>query len=251
MKFTTIASTVCAAFYAVFLLGLAHVDYATLEPVALVLIVPLSIFIADFLSGVVHVFFDYYPINREAGFYEMFAYQGNRGTPEYLALMKRVHAHPSTTIIDRLSYGFKIHHIKPRAMNRKTYAVHMLETVLPAFLAVLSSFAFAPEVGLTLLLTGFMLANVQFVHACVHDTHRSVFWKKVVHVLQKLHIVYSLDTHMVHHRHGVSNFCLITGWANFLLNPAFRLLVRYKVIDPANWVSLTTLRLPGGTPADH
>lgn len=251
MKTAAIANVACAAFYAAFLLGLARTDLAALEPHTLLFIIPLSIFVADFLSGVVHIFFDYYPVNREAGFYEMFAFQGDRGAAEYQALLKRVHAHPSTSIVDRLSYSFKIHHIKPRAMNRKTYAVHMLETVAPALVVVLAAFFCTPAVALTLLLTGFLLANVQFVHACVHDTPRSVFWKRVVHGLQKLHIVYSLESHMTHHRHGVSNFCLITGWANFLLNPLFRLLVRYGAIDPANWVSLSTLRLPESKPADY
>ena len=66
-----------------------------------------------------------------------------------------------------------------------------------------------------------------------------------------MHIIYSLEAHMQHHRHGVSNFCLITGWADFVLNPVFRVLVKMKVIDTANWVSLATLRLPDSKPADY
>ena len=34
---------------------------------------------------------------------------------------------------------------------------------------------------------------------------------------------------------GSGNFCLLTGWANFLLNPAFRLLQKLGVAREENW----------------
>jgi hypothetical protein len=210
----------------------------------LIIIIPLAIFLADFFSGVVHIFFDYFPINRKAGFHELFSFQGDRSSPEYLSLKKRVITHPATSIIDRLSYSFKIHHVSPLAMNRKSYSVHMLETVVPASLIALLSITLPSSARLTMLITAFLIANVQFIHACVHDTHRSVFWKIIIHQLQRLYVIYSLDTHMQHHRYGTSNFCLVTGWANFALNPLFRLLLLLKLIDTSNWVSLKELRFP-------
>lgn len=251
MTLSAAANLACAAFYAILATGIVMTDFSGMALPMLLLAIPLAIFLADLFSGMVHVFLDYYPINREAGFYEMLAYQGDRAQPDYLALRKRVLAHHTTTLIDRLAYDFKIHHIKPRAMNRKTYAIHMLETVVPATLLALAALLVPAEGALTLFVMAFLVAHVQFVHACVHDTPRSVFWKRLVHLLQKLHVVYSLESHMQHHRHGVSNFCLITGWANVVLNPVFRLLVKLRVVDPANWVSLSTLRMPAGKPADY
>lgn len=230
-----VADLACLLFYALLLVAIATIDYRALTVPWLLLILPLSIFIADFLSGVVHLFLDYYPINEKAGFDRLYVYPGDRGSEEFLALRRQVHAHPATRLIDHLAYTFKIHHDRPRAMNRKSYAEHVFETVAPAAVVLAGAFVAPPAVALTLAIAAFLVANVQFIHACVHDTHRSRFWKAVVHRLQAWRVMYSTRAHGIHHRDGVSNFCLVTGWANVLLNPLFALLLRYHIVDRYHW----------------
>lgn len=241
-----VANITCAMFLLLLLAGVARLDPAGLLTPLLLLQVLVAIFIADFVSGVVHIWLDYRPVNAAAGFRAMLDYEGNRGTPEYLAMRAAAFRHPSTTLIDKLSYNFKTHHLRPRAINKKSYAQHMLDTVAPATALALAAFLAPAPYALTMLIAAFFIANTQFVHACVHDTHRSRFWKGVIRRLQRLHIVYSLDTHMQHHRYGVSNFCLLTGWANFLMNPLFRLLRHFGVAREEHWsTARTRSREPG------
>lgn len=235
MSYKRIATVTCLTFYALLGVALLQVDYAAIPPIALAVSIPLALFLADFLSGLVHVFLDYYPINGKAGFDRMYVYSGKRNSDEFKALRRAVYAHPDARLIDHLAYSFKIHHDRPRAMNRKIYPVHVFETVIPASVVVLLSFAAPPAIAFTLAVAGFLVANVQFIHACVHDTPRSRVWKPVIHRLQRWHVMYSARTHGIHHREGVSNFCLVTGWANPLLNPLFRLMLHVGIANRYHW----------------
>jgi hypothetical protein len=107
----------------------------------------------------------------------------------------------------------------------------------PPLILLLLSIGLPAEGALTLLLAAFLVANIQFTHSCVHDTERSVYVKAMVHCLQKLRVMYSIEAHMYHHRYGISNFCLLTGWADLVLNPAFDFLLKHGVVSRANWTS--------------
>lgn len=239
-----LANATCALFHVLLAVGLASVDYRELGLLTLPLILLAAIFLADLLSGIVHIWLDYYPVNTVAGFDHLLDYAGDRNSAEYQALRQAAWSHPTTSPIDRLAFNFKTHHQRPRAMNRKTYAEHMLETVTPAIGLVLATLALPAAIALTLLITAFLVANIQFVHACVHDTHRSVYLKRVIRALQRARIVYPLAVHTHHHRYGISNFCLITGWANIVLNPLFALLLKHGLVNRDNWTAFGAARPP-------
>jgi hypothetical protein len=196
----------------------------------------LAILCADFASGVLHIYLDYLPFRAGAGIERVYFHVGPRDTPEYLAFKASIFRHCSR--VDLLSYNFKIHHWKPKAFTRKDYAFHALETMPAAFPVLLASFFLPPTWALGAVVMAFFVTNTQFIHACIHDTDRSVFWKKTVRVLQRMRVIYSFETHMEHHRHGQKNFCLITGWANPLLNPLAAQLFRRGVFKKELWDSL-------------
>jgi hypothetical protein len=232
----TLATLLCGLLYAVLACVLATLDWPAISPLAALLAALLGIFLADLLSGIIHVYLDYVPFPAGAGIERVYFYVGPRDTREYLDFKAQVFR--GRPLIDRLSFSFKIHHWKPKAMNRKTYAEHALETIAPAFPIALLAFVLPPSAALGAAVTAFLVANIQFIHACIHDTPRSVFWKKAVRLLQRLRVIYSFETHMEHHRHGQKNFCLITGWANVALNPLCALLFRRGVLKQNVWDSL-------------
>lgn len=231
-----LAPLLCALLYGVLAAALALLDWQDISPLSAVLAALLGVFLADLLSGIIHVYLDYVPFPAGAGIERVYFYVGPRDTREYLDFKASVFR--GRPLIDRLSFSFKIHHWKPKAMNRKTYAEHALETIGPAFPIALLAFVLPPSAALGTAVTAFLVANIQFIHACIHDTPRSVWWKKIVRALQRVHIIYSFETHMIHHRDGQKNFCLITGWANVVLNPLCALLFRTGVLKQNVWESL-------------
>lgn len=235
-----IAAALCFVFYALQLWGVLQTDWAGLGALELLMLVGLGIFVADFLSGVLHLCLDYYPLNTKAGMDKIYFYVGDRATQSFLQLKQEVMRRAS--LVDMLSYDFKIHHCKAKKMNQKTYPVLMLETVLPALALTLLGIFLPQPWGVCLLVTGFFVAQIQFVHACVHDTPRSVFWKRVIQKLQQLGVMYSLAEHGAHHRDGQANFCLITGWANRLLNPICLWLFQKQIIQREFWEQLRRYR---------
>lgn len=231
-----IVPALCYLIYGLMAASLLLLDWPSLSPLTALLVCLAGIFIADLLSGILHVYLDYLPFPKDAGIERAYFYVGPRDSAEYLE-SKAVIFKPLSAV-HLLSFNFKIHHWKPKAINRKDYAWHALDTMPPAYLVVIASFFLPPTAALCAVVVSFFVLNTQFIHSCIHDTHKSVFWKRVVRQLQKLHIIYSFETHMTHHRDGRENFCLITGWANFLLNPVCALLFRRQVLNHALWESL-------------
>lgn len=231
-----LAALLCWSLYAVLAAALALLDWPALSPLAALCAALAGIFLADLLSGIIHVALDYVPFPANAGIERVYFYVGPRDTKEYLDFKASVFS--GRPLIDRLSFSFKIHHAKPKAMNRKTYAEHALETIFPAYPIALLAFVLPPSAALGAVVTAFLVMNIQFIHACIHDTPKSRFWKAVIRQLQRVHLVYSFGTHMVHHRDGEKNFCLVTGWANPLLNPVCAWLFRRGVLKRELWESL-------------
>lgn len=229
-----LANALCIALYALLAVSLVRIDWQGIAPLAVVPLILVGIFIADLFSGVLHVYLDYLPLNARVGLDKL--YFTPRGAEDFAALKHDVFARCSP--VDKISYNFKIHHLKPRYMNRKSYALQVLDTTPPAFVLALASLCLPATASLAAVVVSFFIANTQFIHACIHDTDKSVFWKGVVRTLQRVGVIYSLETHMIHHRDGRENFCLITGWANFVLNPICRVLMRADVIKSEYWATL-------------
>lgn len=238
---TILVNLLCLLLYVALGVSLWWLPWAQLSPAIVLALTLCGIFLADVISGLLHVFLDYFPLNRKAGIDRLYFFSGRRDTAEFRDLKSAVFAQCSVT--DKISYNFKIHHLKPKYMNRKSYSFQVLDTVVPAGVLALLSFLLPPAAALCAIVVSFFVANTQFIHACIHDTDKSVIWKKVVQAMQRMHIVYSFAAHMEHHRYGQTNFCLITGWGNIVVNPLSALLFRHGVLSRDYWEQLR--RLPG------
>jgi hypothetical protein len=74
---------------------------------------------------------------------------------------------------------------------------------------------------------GFLLG--QYAHANTHKEDISLLLK----YLQKYHIFLNKIQHDLHHETFKQSFCILNGWANFLINPlaSFMLKKRWLNID--------------------
>ena len=98
------------------------------------LALPLGWYVADAMSGLVHMLMDYHPCRPGVGLKEMFFYEGNRSSEDYLAL--RARTLKKLSFFETVSFDFKTHHPRPNALGRRTFEHQTLSltvVLLPAF----------------------------------------------------------------------------------------------------------------------
>lgn len=72
---------------------------------------------------------------------------------------------------------------------------------------------------------GVFVALTQVTHYYAHCNSRSKLVHHIVRVLQILHIIVPRESHQRHHSEPFDrDFCLLSGWNNWWLNPLVRLL---------------------------
>lgn len=71
-------------------------------------------YLADLLSGLIHMYMDYRPCTPGKRLDELFFYEGSRESDEYLAMLKERMA--TIGAFERISYDFKNHHPRPDAL---------------------------------------------------------------------------------------------------------------------------------------
>jgi hypothetical protein len=145
-----------------------------------------GLYIADALSGVLHYFFDHYT-----------------GDIPVLCDEARV---------------FQEHHIPPYAINKSAISVALHNAIIipPPILAAYINYKYrVPShiiIGETLILYGLYMSD--FVHGLCHDKRDNRFVKW----LRKRRIILDKQTHLTHHESLNSNYCMLNGWANPLVN---------------------------------
>lgn len=212
-----------------------------MTPAEALLAVVVATFVADFLSGLWHLFIDFYPLNYAAGVDKVYFYQGDRNSPEFLELSRSILGPVST--LDKLSYRYKIHHVKPKAVAKYGYNQVFLDTAPPAFVLILCALGwmalfgpgFQPVIPLMLLVMGGLIGHIEFIHSCVHDSPRFPRGRKVVALLQRLRLIYATETHTKHHRGDGLGFCFLTGHTNFLVTRICAFLLRSGVVTDDRW----------------
>lgn len=137
------------------------------------LALPLGWYVADAMSGLVHMLMDYHPCRPGVGLKEMFFYEGNRSSEDYLAL--RARTLKKLSFFETVSFDFKTHHPRPNALGRRTFEHQTLSltvVLLPAFVglnaALLLQLLDSASVALFLwvALSGMLLS--QYLHGTLH-----------------------------------------------------------------------------------
>ena len=190
--------------------------------------------LADMLSGVVHMYMDYRPCTPGMGLADLYFWPGSRDSQEFAERQAQVYARIST--FERIVYDFKKHHPMPDLLGRHGL-FHLMKAptffvALPISLVVSLIFLVwqAPGwliVGTVVLLVGASLT--QYFHGSLHR-ERSCF---AVRAMRRLGLLMSHDAHARHHEALVRDFSVISGWSNPAVNVLVRVLLQRGLLDEA------------------
>ncbi|OYW82819.1 MAG: carotenoid synthesis regulator CarF, partial [Sphingobium sp. 32-64-5] len=85
-------------------------------------------YVADMLSGLVHMTMDYFPARLGVGLDRLYFYRGSRASSEYQGLFRASMARLNP--FEKLVYDFKNHHPRPHALGRRTMWRQIGSTVI-------------------------------------------------------------------------------------------------------------------------
>lgn len=180
-------------------------------------------YIADLLSGLIHMYMDYRPCTPGKRLNELFFYTGSRESEEYLAMVRDRMA--TIGPLERISYDFKNHHPRPDALGRRPLWRLIGSSVVLAALPVslignaaawavpLPGWVFA---GLVAFLIGGGLA--QYFHGSLHRADNPRF----IAILRRLGMLMTPQAHQVHHDSLQRDFATNCGWSNPVINRLFQ-----------------------------
>ena len=182
-------------------------------------------FMADCVSGLVHMYMDYRRCPEGKQLDELFFYPGSRESDEYRSLFRARMA--AIGPFERLVYDFKNHHPRPMALGRRSLWRLIGSTVIVAALPVSLLLNLAIVLGAvapwfvaftTSLLIGGAFA--QYFHGTLHRSANPWF----IDGMRRLGILMTPAAHQIHHDTLQRDFATNCGWSNPLLNPLFRTL---------------------------
>ena len=212
------------AIFLLILSGAANLGFALADPSWWVIPAMLAgWYVADMLSGLVHMTMDYFPARLGVGLDRIYFYEGSRGSPEYQAMFRSAMAHLNP--FERLVYDFKNHHPRPHALGRRTMLRQIGSTIvagsLPFSLLLNAACLLWPVPGwavagaLTLLIGG---TFAQYFHGTLHRDENP--W--IVNAMRRVGLLMTPAAHQLHHDTLKRDFATNSGWSNALLNPVFR-----------------------------
>jgi len=192
-------------------------------------------YLADLLSGVVHMYMDYRACRPGMELDTLFHYEGSRESEEYQRMfrerMKRLNA------FERISYDFKNHHPRPDALGRRSLWRLIGSSVIAAALPIsvmanVAAFLW-PVPGWVMAGIGTFLiggAFAQYFHGTLHRAENPWF----VDGFRKVGLLMTPEAHEVHHATLQRDFATNSGWSNPLVNWMFRYLRARGHLPDAN-----------------
>jgi len=164
-------------------------------------------FIADFVTGLAHLYFD--------------------TSPFHVAEPCGVLA-PLVEVINKLRVTFRWHHLDPQSLEHNSFTVHLSEAWLALTpFTVLYWALLSPEHTLLRSVCLSICASVSLVQISHRMSHRRTHYEEskgtpyipwIWRLLQDYGVVLHPSHHSVHHRCETSNFCILSGVASSLLD---------------------------------
>lgn len=182
-------------------------------------------YLADMLSGLVHMYMDYRPCTPGKRLNDIFFYEGSRESEEYLTMLRERMA--TIGPFERISYDFKNHHPRPDTLGRRGLWRLIGSTVvlaaLPLSLAgnvagVLAQLPGWLMAGLTAFLIGGGFA--QYFHGSLHRANNPWF----ITAMRRTGLLMTPAAHQIHHDTLQRDFATNSGWSNPVINTLFRTL---------------------------
>lgn len=184
-------------------------------------------YLADLMSGAVHMYMDYKPCRTGIGLDRLYFYEGSRESVEYLTMRDATFAKLGP--FERLVFDFKNHHPRPDALGRRDIVTLIGSSVLfgtlPASLLLnLACLAFPLPGGVIATVVTFLIGTTfaQYFHGALHRT--DVPW--IMTALRRVRLLMRPQDHAYHHATLTCDFSTNTGWSNPLLNRVFAHLQR-------------------------
>jgi hypothetical protein len=191
-------------------------------------------YLADMMSGLIHMYMDYRPCPRGAGLDKAFFYAGSRGSPEYDQIKREALARVG--LIDQVAFEFKYHHPRPEVLGRRTLVYQVKSTVLlvslPLSIAVNVAGLLLPlpgwlVTGIVVLIVGGTLS--QYFHGSLHRPANPWY----IHLMRRLGLLMTPQAHDVHHQTLRRDFAVINGWSNPVVNVLFAFLLQRGTLSTA------------------
>ena len=194
-------------------------------------------YVADFLSGAVHMYMDYRPCVAGVGLKELYFWPGSRESDAFMARQAEVYGRINT--FERICYDFKKHHPMPDLLGRHG-VFHLMKAptffiTLPLSLAlnVAALIWRVPGwamVGAVTLLLGSSLT--QYFHGTLHRTANP--WP--IRLMRRVGLLMTPAAHATHHDTLDHDFSVICGWSNPAVNVLVTGLRRAGMLDEAGLV---------------
>lgn len=178
-------------------------------------------YLADMLSGLIHMTLDYYPCPLGKGIPEIYFYPGSRESADYLA--KRAAVMARLNAFERVVFDFKTHHPRPDALGRRPLLVQIGPTLvlaLPAALVLDGWGLWGHAPGWIMALGTALLAGsgfAQYFHGSLHV----IQVPRHVAIMRRLGLLMTPDAHQRHHDTLTRDFATNCGWSNPLVNALF------------------------------
>ena len=194
-------------------------------------------YLADFLSGLVHMYMDYRPCPPGKRLNDLFFYASSRESAEYQAMLRERMA--AITPLERLVYDFKNHHPRPLALGRRSLwrliGSSVIIAALPISLGLNAALLVWPvpgwfAAGVFAFLVGGGFA--QLFHASLHRDRNPWF----ITAGRRLGLLMTPAAHQVHHDTLQRDFATNCGWSNPVVNRLFNALRRRGYLEDAGLV---------------
>ena len=194
-------------------------------------------FVADLVSGLVHMSLDYRPCPPGKRLADLYFYEGSRESPEYLAMLHDRMSQVSA--FDRLVYDFKNHHPRPQALGRRDLWRQIGSTVVAGALPMSIALNLAT---LTVSVPGWLCAGLlaaiagggfaQYFHGTLHREHNPWY----ILAMRRLHLLMTPAAHQLHHDSLRRDFATNSGWSNPVINRLFNALRARGYLDDTGLV---------------
>lgn len=213
----------------------ANAVFAGLHPHWLALpAMVLGWYLADLLSGLIHMYMDYRPCTPGRRLNDLFFYEGSRESDEYLTMLKERMA--SVGPFERIAYDFKNHHPRPDALGRRDLWRLIGSTVISAALPLSLLVNLACWFGV---IPGWVVAGVvafligggfaQYFHGTLHRAENPWF----ITLMRRAGLLMTPAAHQLHHDTLQRDFATNCGWSNPVINRLFTALRACGRLDDA------------------
>ncbi len=190
-------------------------------------------YIADALSGLVHMYMDYRPCTEGVGLGELFFYDGCRESEDYLS--KRRLAMSKIGFFERVVFDFKNHHPRPMALGRRSFIYQTTSIMVFVFplsvaLDLATVFGALPiwlSMGLNVTLLGMIMS--QYFHGALHRDDNPA----IIGLMRRTGLLMTPAMHDIHHATLDRDFATNSGWSNPLINHVFNYFRRRGHMDPS------------------